>query len=58
MIGQYLPNNNEKSYSVVLQNFLHLNQPKGTESGFIPIKLKKSDNLLHMFNINNTGPTS
>jgi hypothetical protein len=27
MIGQYLPNNNEKSYSAVLQNFLHLNQP-------------------------------
>jgi hypothetical protein len=27
MIGQYLPNNNEKSYSAVLQIFLHLNQP-------------------------------
>jgi hypothetical protein len=27
MIGQYLPNNNEKSYSAVLQNFLSLNRP-------------------------------
>jgi hypothetical protein len=27
MIGQYLPNNNEKSYSAILQNFLHLNRP-------------------------------
>jgi hypothetical protein len=27
MIRQYLPNNNEKSYSAVLQKFLHLNQP-------------------------------
>jgi hypothetical protein len=27
MIGQYLPNNNEKSYNAVLQKFLHLNQP-------------------------------
>jgi hypothetical protein len=29
MIGQYLSNNNEKSYSVVLQKFLELNQPLG-----------------------------
>jgi hypothetical protein len=28
MIGQYLPNNNENSYSAILQNFLHLNQPQ------------------------------
>jgi hypothetical protein len=28
MIGLYLPNNNEKSYSVVLQKILHLNQPQ------------------------------
>jgi hypothetical protein len=27
MIGQYLPNNNEKSYNAVLQNFLDLNRP-------------------------------
>jgi hypothetical protein len=27
MIGQYLPNNNENSYSAILQKFLHLNQP-------------------------------
>jgi hypothetical protein len=27
MIGQYLPNNNENSYSAILQNFLHLNPP-------------------------------
>jgi hypothetical protein len=26
MIGQYLPNNNENSYSAILQKFLHLNQ--------------------------------
>jgi hypothetical protein len=25
MIEQYLPNNNEKNYSVILQKFLHLN---------------------------------
>jgi hypothetical protein len=25
MIGQYLPNNNEKSYSAILPKFLHLN---------------------------------
>jgi hypothetical protein len=28
MIGQYLSNNNEKSYSVVLQKILELNQPQ------------------------------
>jgi type IV secretory pathway TrbF-like protein len=27
MIGQYLPNNNEKSYSAVLQKILDLNRP-------------------------------
>jgi hypothetical protein len=27
MIGQYLPNNNEKSYNVVLQKNLDLNRP-------------------------------
>jgi hypothetical protein len=27
MIGQYLPNNNEKSYSAILQKNLDLNRP-------------------------------
>jgi hypothetical protein len=27
MIGQYLSNNNEKSYSIILQKILELNQP-------------------------------
>jgi hypothetical protein len=27
MIEQYLPNNNEKSYNAILQNFLDLNRP-------------------------------
>jgi hypothetical protein len=27
MIGQYLPNNNENSYSAILQKKLHVNQP-------------------------------
>jgi hypothetical protein len=27
MIGQYLPNNIENSYSAILQKILHLNQP-------------------------------
>jgi hypothetical protein len=30
MIGQYLSNNNEKSYSAILQNFLKLNRPQIT----------------------------
>jgi hypothetical protein len=31
MIGQYLSNNNEKNYNVVLQKILELNQPHGDD---------------------------
>jgi hypothetical protein len=33
MIGQYLPNNNKKCYSAVLQNILHLNAASDAKKG-------------------------
>jgi hypothetical protein len=32
MIGQYLPNNNEKRYSAILPKNLDLNQPIGVDA--------------------------
>jgi hypothetical protein len=49
MIGQYLPNNNEKSYSAVLQKILHLKQPlvapKLWRSGWPKLSTKVQDGI-------------
>jgi hypothetical protein len=44
MIGQYLPNNNEKSYSAILQKILHLNTAYINEALLYPSN-SAADNL-------------
>jgi hypothetical protein len=42
MIGQYLPNNNEKRYSAILLKILHLNRPQVLARRFSPAGVRRS----------------
>jgi hypothetical protein len=47
MIGQYLPNNNEKRYSVILPKFLHLNRPSTNTSNVKKTNVRKKQKVIY-----------